>query len=553
MLGMKSLVPLATAVASRAALRSRRIRIWSGLPTGWAAADHSRNRGLRTMSNFPPRVIAADQVRAGGRQRCPGLPARGRCGQHVGVGEGQLGQEVRIGLGEVEGHGAGAVVGGDTAGQVTRSRGLLRHAVGAVDGLVVGHARAAEPEQALERAGDVAGPDERAGRVADSWAQAETCTMRPLPVGAGSASARSGTSRAPSWPGHVVQRDEPVVCQAETAAVAPRVGRGARRRVDRVDLRGRGRSLVSVPPRWLAPAASTAAQMSPPTAASALRWPPTPNLVTTHRAGEPAGATCRPARSAIQTSPPDCGQRRGLAAEGDGRRNGIAPRIDPGHRRVERIEHPEPGRSSPRRQRARHRRGSCSSPCRFGHRSARRVPELIGRHPYRAVRGRQAARVPARGDHASWCGRCRDRSAAPSRRPGSRPTTCLVLSSMSLGSLSRVIVCATVSVCGSIRDTVRSSGSSTQTWPPDGHDAAGPGADRDRRERLARRVGSTRATRPASASATHTEPDPAATSAGGACSGTIARTAPSPGEISARRFAFSGSCRRAVTCPAARS
>ena len=159
------------------------------------------------------RGVAADHVRAGGRQRCPGLSARGRRGQHVGVGEGQLGQEVRIGLGEVEGHGAGAVVRGDAAGQIT-GRGGLQARGGAADGLVGGRASAAELEQALEGAGDVAGPDERAGRIADARAQAER-------VGASVVGGRGQRQRevrdqpGAARPGHVVQRDQPVVGQAE--------------------------------------------------------------------------------------------------------------------------------------------------------------------------------------------------------------------------------------------------------------------------------------------------------------------------------------------------
>ena len=107
-----------------------------------------------------------------------------------------------------------------------------------------------------------------------------------------------------------------------------------------------------------------AAQRPLPEAASALRWPLRPNLVTTSCPGASLEQ-----RAVPLVRDPDIAaglsQRRGLAAEGYGRRDGIAPRIHPGHGRVQRIEHPQPGRAAATPW-ARHRRESCSSPCRSG-------------------------------------------------------------------------------------------------------------------------------------------------------------------------------------------
>ena len=61
------------------------VRVAGGLGRGRPFAETR----VADHEQFPPRGVAADHVRAGGRERCPGLPARGRRGQHVGVGEGR--------------------------------------------------------------------------------------------------------------------------------------------------------------------------------------------------------------------------------------------------------------------------------------------------------------------------------------------------------------------------------------------------------------------------------------------------------------------------------
>src|SRR5262249_61660255 len=125
--------------------------------------------------------------------------------------------------------------------------------------------------------------------------------------------------------------------------------------------------------------------------------------------------------------------------------------------------------------------------------------------------------------------------------PGRVPHRLLALGRASLGWLSRAMVCATVLVCGSIRDKVWSAGSSTHTCPPTATTRLGlvpagivavtaPGA------------GSTRTTRPAVGSATHTAPDAPATLAAGALSGTVVRSAPLVAEISASRLPVSLTC-----------
>ena len=94
-----------------------------------------------------------------------------------------------------------------------------------------------------------------------------------------------------------------------------------------------------------------AAHRPPSAAASALSWPPSPNLVTAFGPGsEPEQRAVGPVRdpdAAVGSS-----QRGGLAAEGYGRRDDVAPWIHPVHGRVERIEHPQPGRG-------RHYSGGC--------------------------------------------------------------------------------------------------------------------------------------------------------------------------------------------------
>src|SRR6202041_2774930 len=165
------------------------------------------------QEQFPAGQVPADQVRPGGRQRGLGLAAGSGRGQHVGEGQGQLVQEIRVRLVEVEGDGAGPVVGGDATGQVTGPGGPQARR-GATDRAVVRHTGRAELEQALEGAGDVAGPDERAGRVPDARAQVKR-------IGAAVARRRWQRQRE-VWhqpgavrPGGVVQRDQPVVDQAE--------------------------------------------------------------------------------------------------------------------------------------------------------------------------------------------------------------------------------------------------------------------------------------------------------------------------------------------------
>ena len=288
---------------------------------------------------FPARGVAADHVRAGGRQRCPGLPAGGRRGQHVGEGEGQLGQEVRIGLGEVEGHGAGAVVGGDAAGQVTGRGGLLARG-GAADGLVVGRAGAAELEQALEGAGDVTGPDERAGRIADTRAQAERVGA-PVVGGRGQRQREVRDQPGAVRPGHMVQRDEPVVGQAEELRRG-HVVRGGRGRVDRVDVPGwvdGGERAAAVTRPGRVDGGPEAAARGGERAEVAAEAEPGDHVVPGSEPEQRAVLLVRDPDAAAGFS-----QRRRLAAEADGRRDGIAPRIHPGHGRVERIEHPQPGR-----------------------------------------------------------------------------------------------------------------------------------------------------------------------------------------------------------------
>ena len=112
-------------------------------------------------------------------------------------------------------------------------------------------------------------------------------------------------------------------------------------------------------------------------------------------------------------------------------------------------------------------------------------------------------------------------------------------SARSLGSFPTANVCETVSVAGSMLDTVRLTGSSTHTCPPAammrlGREPTGIAA------RTARRFSSTRTTTPAPASLTHSDPNPAAKPVGAAPNRTVAASAPWPGEISARALALTG-------------
>src|SRR5262249_45739304 len=112
-----------------------RVRVGGGLGRGGPFPEE----GVADQEQFPPRDVAGDHVRAGGRQRGAGLPTGGGGGQHVGVGERQLGQEVRGWPGEMEGDGAGPVVGDDPLGEVTALGCCLARGC-AADGLVVGRA-----------------------------------------------------------------------------------------------------------------------------------------------------------------------------------------------------------------------------------------------------------------------------------------------------------------------------------------------------------------------------------------------------------------------------
>ena len=238
----------------------------------------------------------------------------------------------------MEGHGAGPVVGGDAAGQVTGRRGLQARG-GAAYGLVVRCAGAAELEQPLEGAGDVAGPDERAGRIADARAQAER-------VGASVAGGRGQRQRevrdqpGAVRPAHVVQRDEPVVGQAEQLRRG-HVGRGFPGRVDRVDVADRvdgGEGAAAVTRSGCVDGGPQAAVRGGERAELAAELEPGDRVRPGSEPEQRAAGPVRDPDAAVGFS-----QRGGLAAEGYGRRHGVAPWIHPIHGRVERIEHPQPG------------------------------------------------------------------------------------------------------------------------------------------------------------------------------------------------------------------
>jgi hypothetical protein len=59
--------------------------------------------GVAYQSQFPARDIACDHVRAGGWKGRANLPFRRRCGDDVGVADGQLVEEVRVGPGQMKG------------------------------------------------------------------------------------------------------------------------------------------------------------------------------------------------------------------------------------------------------------------------------------------------------------------------------------------------------------------------------------------------------------------------------------------------------------------
>ena len=243
-------------------------------------------------------------------------------------------------------------------GQIT-GRGGLQARGGAADGLVGGRAGAAELEQPLEGAGDVAGPDERAGRIADARAQAERVAA-PVVGGRGQRQREVRDQPGAVRAGHVVQRDQPVVGQAKKLGRG-HVGRCGRGRVDRVDVPfgvdgGEGAAAVTSSGR--VDGGPEAAARGGERAEVAAEAEPGHHVVPGSEPEQRAVPLVRNPDVAAGLS-----QRRGLAAEGYGRRDGIAPRIDPGHGRVQRIEHPQPGRGR------RHGRGRVTDANRVRHRA----------------------------------------------------------------------------------------------------------------------------------------------------------------------------------------
>ena len=156
------------------------------------------------------RLVARDLVRAGPGQerravhRVAGRAGRGRRRQE----QGELVQEVGVGLAQVEGDRARGVIGDDPGGQIAPLRVPLA-GWRAEDGLVVA-GRLAEAELALEAAAEIGGPYWRAVGVPDSPAQRE----RVRPAAVGRAWQRNGQvrhQRVALRAGGFAERDQPVV------------------------------------------------------------------------------------------------------------------------------------------------------------------------------------------------------------------------------------------------------------------------------------------------------------------------------------------------------
>ena len=218
--------------------------IVSGLPAGWAAWDHSRNNGLRTNRISCPAGVR-DPVRPGAGHRArAGLAVRrpGRDRRRVGI-LGQLEQELGVGRGEVEGDRPGGVVGDDPAGQVAATR-MIGARGGAGEAGVQRPARRSDPEQALDRAAEVAGPQRLAVGVPDAGTDPEG--VRRAVVGRRRDGQREvGDDPQPVRAGAALEGDEVVVGQpaelrVEGIVEERRVDRGAGHRGGRVQ-GGRGR------------------------------------------------------------------------------------------------------------------------------------------------------------------------------------------------------------------------------------------------------------------------------------------------------------------------
>ena len=170
---IQSARPCSTAVTAACAVGTVRHTIVSGLPAGWAAWDHSRKNGLRT-NRISVRLALRDLVG-------PGAGHRARAGSWSGVPGGigaakailgQLEQELGVGRGEVEGDRPGGVVGDDPVREVAALR-VVGARGGAGEAGVQRRAGDPTPEQALDRAAEVAGPQRLAVGVADPGTDAE--------------------------------------------------------------------------------------------------------------------------------------------------------------------------------------------------------------------------------------------------------------------------------------------------------------------------------------------------------------------------------------------
>src|SRR5262245_61356002 len=114
-----------------------------------------------------------------------------------GEEQGELVEEVGVGLAQVEGDRARRVIGDDPCRQVAPLRVLVARWC-AEDGLVV-DGNVAEAELALETAAEVRCPHERAVGVPDSRRSVNVYVVPPS-AGRGSVTARSGTSVYPCAP-----------------------------------------------------------------------------------------------------------------------------------------------------------------------------------------------------------------------------------------------------------------------------------------------------------------------------------------------------------------
>ncbi len=130
-------------------------------------------RGIALQSHPVRRVVAGDAVRAGAgeRRRARILRRRGG-GQHAGMGQRQLEQEVRVRPQQPQGQRPGGVV---RRGARQRAVGRRRQALGAAGeaGIEAARRRPDDAEDAPERGGRVARADRRAVREAQPGAKVE--------------------------------------------------------------------------------------------------------------------------------------------------------------------------------------------------------------------------------------------------------------------------------------------------------------------------------------------------------------------------------------------